>query len=100
MVKRAGHPFKFDSNAIYDDFALNLNLAVRARANKEIDFIIVYGHAPLATAPQYKHEHPGLFNSLAHNDIKSTSKRAFAVKLLRFLQVQVLISICRPQPPI
>jgi len=85
FFKRAGHPFTFDSSAIIDEFAKNLNLAVEARNNKDIDFIIVYGHAPLATAPQYKHEHPGLLNSLANNDIKSAAKRAFAEKLMRLL---------------
>ena len=101
IVKRAGHPFKFDSDAIYEQFATNVNLAVQARNNKDIDFIIVYGHAPLATAPQYKHEHPGLLNSLAHNDFKSTSKRAFAGKLLRLLaNAGIDLYLSRSQPPI
>lgn len=79
------HPFGFNPDKILAEFKLHLDLAVQARDHKDIDFIVIYGHAPLATAPQYKHLHPGLFNSLAADDFKTSYKKDFAEKLFNVL---------------
>lgn len=51
-----------DFTKIISKFNADLAEASAAREGGQIDFIIVYGHAPLATSPQFKIMHPGLLN--------------------------------------
>jgi hypothetical protein len=81
--KGAAHPFTFDPTEILPQFTSNLAAAVADRAAGLIDFIIVYGHAPLATAPQYEHLHKGLLNSFIDNDFKTEAKRQFAKVIIQ-----------------
>ena len=81
-VNSLGYGFEFNPHAIFEQFNRDLGLAVQARNNNKIDFIIVYGHAPLAAAPQFNHLHPGLFNSLITGQIITPNKLRFAKELL------------------
>lgn len=77
-VKGAARPFTFNPTQILPQFTRNLAKAAAGREAGLIDFIIVYGHAPLATAPQYEHLHKGLLNSFIDNDFKTAAKQQFA----------------------
>jgi hypothetical protein len=77
-AKSAFHQFAFKPDQLIPTFVANLNKAVEDRNTGIIDFIVVYGHAPLATAPQFTHMHQGLFNSWLRKEIKTLEKGHFA----------------------
>lgn len=85
-IKSWFNPFYFDFTGILKKFIENLAEAREARNRGEIDFIVVFGHAPLAVTPDYDHMHDGLFNFLLSEVEKNTgtSKGKFdlAQKLL------------------
>lgn len=58
----------FDFASLIPQFEQDLKLAYEDRQTGLIDFIVTYGHAPLATSPQYKPSHHGLFNWLADHE--------------------------------
>lgn len=81
-AKSAGYPFEFKPDQLIPTFVANLNKAVQDRNAGIIDFIVVYGHAPLATAPQFTHMHPGLCNSLLTDTFRTAEKHVFAKTIL------------------
>lgn len=91
LVKKAGSTAKyiatghfwFNFDVIINEFKEALKAATAARQRGEVKFVIVYGHAPLVTAPQFHHQHDGLFNSLATNTIAGNPKKEFAKQLLQ-----------------
>ena len=87
-ITAGGYPLNFDHSQIFERFERDLREADAARRAGAIDFIIVYGHAPLATAPHCEHLHQGLFNSLAaHAKVPmGDHKHEFARRLLTLLK--------------
>lgn len=50
------------SAQIWENFEKSVKLAHQEKKEEKIKFIVVYGHAPLVTAPAYKMHHTGIFN--------------------------------------
>lgn len=76
--------FWFNFN-IADEFLRNLADAAKDKNEDKLDFIIVYGHAPLVSAPNRHLHHKGLFNSLFLNSLdepRYANKKALAERLL------------------
>jgi len=53
--------YNFDS-VVWKDFEKNIKFAEDAKKNGKVTFIIIYGHAPLITSPQYEMHHDGIMN--------------------------------------
>lgn len=52
---------------VWQAFERHVQAAHGAKKGGAIKFIVVYGHAPLATAPAYKMHHQGIFNFMIEN---------------------------------
>lgn len=86
-IRHAGYPLKFQPKIIIKDFLIAVSTAYTAKKEGLIDFIVVYGHAPLATAPQYQHLHPGILNSLINDKFESSENRQDANNIIDYMQL-------------